>query len=238
MKLHFTILLSVLVSLAHGADHYTAGDTLFVWAKRGLNIWKSPDAKSKVLGALAFGEAIVILEKTESAFESEVLKGRPHEEPDLHLEPFRCSGYWVKIKSLTGVTGYVADPYLQKMNPQVLYDPTSPDNGMRVIQTDTIAVEPNQTEGLHALYFVRLQHPYGFYTETCFGCVDDKRTLTLPEMSIEDVMMLFSYESNNYAHVTLDINTPSLVKITVGEVCYRDIVQLPGGVQIAEECGF
>jgi hypothetical protein len=238
MKLHFTMLLSMLVSLACGADSYSVGDTLFVWAKRGLHIRSEPDAKSKVLNSLAFGDDIVVLEKSAALFESVLLKGRPHEEPELNLEPFRCKGYWVKIKSLAGLIGYVADPYLQKMDPDVLYDAASLDDGMRVLHMDTLSIEPNQTEGLDPLYHTRIHHPYGFYTETCFGCVDDRRTLTFPQLTIEDVLMLSSHETNNYADVTLDINTPELVKITVGEVCYRDIIQNADAVLIREECGF
>lgn len=107
---HFVLLLLVfagfLLPNARSIGSYKAGDQLYVWAMRGLNLRATPDAKGKKLALLPFS--------TEVTVQGESLKKLRYE--TLEIPGYTLKGYWVKVK-VDGQVGFIFDAYLSKMRP-------------------------------------------------------------------------------------------------------------------------
>lgn len=98
--------LGLVVPNAHSIGAYKAGDQLYVWAMRGLNLRATPDAKGKKITLLPFSTAVTVLGESlkKLKFETQEISG------------YTLKGHWVKVK-VDGQTGFIFDAYLSKMRP-------------------------------------------------------------------------------------------------------------------------
>lgn len=100
-------------------EFYKPGDTLWVWAKNGLNIREQPDAHSRILGNAENGGQIISLDyqNIDFPYTVEEIKKSVHGITDnekVDYPGFELTGYWAKI-NYKGVVGYVFDAYLSKL---------------------------------------------------------------------------------------------------------------------------
>jgi hypothetical protein len=100
-------------------EFYKPGDTLWVWAKNGLNIREQPDAHSKILSKAENGGQVISLEYQNIDFPYSVEEIKKRVRSTDSNEKVECpglefTGYWAKI-NYKGVVGYVFDAYLSKL---------------------------------------------------------------------------------------------------------------------------
>ncbi len=97
---------------AAAADRYKTGDDLFVFAKSGLTLRKTPDKEGEKVSTLPFGSKVNL---TDDDLESD---------PYSTKEPcgLEMTGHWVKVKS-GQKEGYLFDGYLLSFDPDAIYDP-------------------------------------------------------------------------------------------------------------------
>jgi hypothetical protein len=89
-------------------SNYKLGDTLFVWAKSGLNMRVSPAANASVIEKLQYGKQVIIADHDigKTSFSVKVFN-----EYDFVLK-----GFWVKV-NVGDKSGYVFDSYLSRLTP-------------------------------------------------------------------------------------------------------------------------
>ncbi len=123
-----TALVFFMVSSTHtdAINNYKLGDTLFVWAKNGLNIRKEPDANSPVVAKLSFGSQVLIIDEAlqTTPYLLEISKIKEldeyHQDKESISERRKSkkklvfSGFWVKIRT-NNTEGYVFDAYLSSL---------------------------------------------------------------------------------------------------------------------------
>ena len=99
-------------------DDYVAGDSLWVWARNGLNIREMPNDSAKVLGVAKNGGQVVALENQTRnwPYEIEEIKASVESRHNkvINHPSFELQGYWAKIE-YNGIIGYVFDAYLSKL---------------------------------------------------------------------------------------------------------------------------
>lgn len=99
-------------------EYYYPGDSLWVWAKGGLNIREMPNDSSKVLGRVKNGGQVIALESQDInlPYQIEEIKERAEtiNNEKINRPNFELKGYWAKIK-YKGITGYVFDACLSKL---------------------------------------------------------------------------------------------------------------------------
>jgi len=99
-------------------EYYTPGDSLWVWAKSGLNVREMPNDSSKILGRATHGSQIIMLEYQDRSlpYKIEEINGRIEiiNNENIHHPNFELNGYWARIK-YKGITGFVFDAYLSKL---------------------------------------------------------------------------------------------------------------------------
>ncbi len=99
-------------------DYYSPGDSLWVWAKGGLNIRATPNDTAKVIGRVTNGSLVIVLEDQDHnyPYTIEVIKrsAKTGDNEKGYHPNFKLNGYWAKIK-YNGTIGYVFDGYLSKL---------------------------------------------------------------------------------------------------------------------------
>lgn len=121
-KARFVLLFLVLGLPGHiySIDQYHLGDTLFVWAKNGLKLWKEPSINSKLVEILPFGNEVVVKQKTSIKFNIKVKALISGDYSNDNTEPYILYGNWVKVLNLkTGNSGFLIDQYLLKEKPLI-----------------------------------------------------------------------------------------------------------------------
>jgi len=100
-------------------NNYEAGDTLYVWAPKGVNLRKDKSEHFDKILAIKYGEKVVALESSEmydnpvlSILEIDVNKNNRIDDNDFCLK-----GKWVKVK-FGNTIGYIFDGYLSKLIPK------------------------------------------------------------------------------------------------------------------------
>jgi len=90
------------------------GDSLFVWAS-SLNMRESPSPDAKVVGKVAYGSAVVIVDDEigKVAYNYKAVDAWTSDYGEK-FAPFYLDGFWVKV-NFDGTVGYVFDGYLSKV---------------------------------------------------------------------------------------------------------------------------
>jgi Bacterial SH3 domain len=117
-KLFQVFFLLFIATQSYAIDYYKPGDTLWVWAKNGLNIRSEPNASSSVLGKIENGNKVIMLDYPEKgvSFSIEEIKKTVVEDPETGKKRqihFNLDGYWAKIQYGSQV-GFVFDAFLSR----------------------------------------------------------------------------------------------------------------------------
>ena len=98
---------------------YKIGDSLFVWAS-SLNIRETPNSQARIVGKVAFGESVRILEDSlEKVPFVYVAQKAKKMEGSEQSKAYRIKGFWVKVE-VRETVGFVFDGYLSKLPPITL----------------------------------------------------------------------------------------------------------------------
>lgn len=106
------ILLCFLLLPARAADNYALNDTLYVWARNGLNLREQPDLKGKVIKTLEPGARVIVREITEK----KLTLNSGADTSELIKEPYLLRGEWILVEIDSGRKGYLFDVYLLKFH--------------------------------------------------------------------------------------------------------------------------
>lgn len=114
-SLLFIFLLSATVAGAQfNVPTFSAGDSIFVWAKDGLSLRTEPSSKSSKKRALAYGTPGVVVES--GKYDSVTVITAATDKEGHRTSAFRIHGRWVRVHAEQD-TGYVFSGYLSEMEP-------------------------------------------------------------------------------------------------------------------------
>jgi hypothetical protein len=107
-------------------NKYAFGDSIFVWAS-SLNLRESPNPNAKILGRVAYGSTVVIVDDEigKVAIKHQAITPKTAEN-GAKYESFYLNGFWVKV-NFNGTVGYVFDGYLSKIFPVTNFKPEQND---------------------------------------------------------------------------------------------------------------
>lgn len=110
------LMLSLVLSFKLEAQvkKYAFGDSIFVWAS-SLNLRESPAPNAKIVGRVAYGSTVVIVDEEigKVAYRYQAITPKTAENRAKY-ESYNLNGFWVKVK-FDGTVGYVFDGYLSKV---------------------------------------------------------------------------------------------------------------------------
>jgi hypothetical protein len=115
----FFLLFSLFSIHSFAIDSYFSGDSLYIWAKRGLSLRKVPNLNAERIAVLPFGTCVVAqsskFSNSEDSVEVEELNA-VIDQRGKALPAYLIKGSWVKVRA-NGKEGYVFDGYLSTLAP-------------------------------------------------------------------------------------------------------------------------
>ena len=120
---------------------YSVWDTMYVWAKRGLNLRAEPNTKAKILNKIPFGTRVIILQKSNEIYFEKMVDNKNVRHLPYGYRPisYVVKGNWVKVVTATGKIGYIIDQYLLHLKPLHNSKIVSSDLNIKLLKSDTIS---------------------------------------------------------------------------------------------------
>lgn len=236
LKLSSIIILVLLaISQSYGADNYTIGDQLYVWAKSGLNLRTGPGTKFPIIRGIPFGEKVEVVDKCSQSYTFTLISSVDQNVTSSKIDAINLKGNWVKIKIDT-TTGYVIDQYLLMLDPQII-DKEMDHLYFKITSLDTTWTNPEVENGNEPDYCVVAHHDSNITGSTCFGGVEYSMGYTFIGYSIEEVLIVFGgLGLNRYDKFTIRKNWLEEVELDDGGICFWTIQAKDGKVHINIGC--
>jgi hypothetical protein len=172
-----------------GAENYKVGDTLYVWARSGLNIRTEASVRGKKLGKLEAGEALMVIETTNRAYQVRAIDSVEEDGTPLIL-----TGTWIKVKA-GQFEGYVIDTYLLKYPPNLKGGLSG---FMQSFQSEPIEEVLEYYEGCESgdstdCYSVNAVAKNGMVYSLESYYVGTDESLTIPGLTVEEGFVLLNF---------------------------------------------
>lgn len=233
-KLTFCISLIILSSIySFGADNYEVGDTLFIWSKNGLNLRSSPGINFKILEVLNFGDELHIESKTNR--NHNVIGLSETNEFGKNVDSLVFEGNWVKVKTKTGIEGYVIDQYLLSVKPNEKDKTFLYDINLEVCQVDTTSND-SKYDVNRLNYTVMKTYVKGIKSFESSGEAWGESIFLIPDYSIEEVLVLLSASFHDYANFKVLRDRKEGLVLTDNELCEFVISKEEGKIRVQIFC--
>lgn len=109
--LKFLCILTIISATLFGSD-YKEGDTLYVWARNGVNLRDTPSPTGKVIGLLLMGTKVIVKNQATKILYNYSFINKSNE--GYECDDIILHGYWMKVE-VDGVEGYVFSKLLLPM---------------------------------------------------------------------------------------------------------------------------
>jgi len=227
-----------IVSSVFSADSYHVGDTLFVWAKSGLNVRSSPSTKASIVEKIPFGDQVVIAEWCDKAYYIKVAEIiEPPAYKDEVVGPFILKGQWVKITTATGKSGFIINQYILFQEP---FDKTNAANALpnlAIIQSDTIFNENDNYNAEDIERTITTLYEDGIKAQLVISELAVDRRIEFPNLSMEEAFVMITSSWDDLSGYRIVRNWQHTVVLTdVDEVCYLSVRWVNGVVIVETGC--
>jgi len=219
---------------------FNSGDTLYVWAQKGLQLRLEPSFNSEPIELIEFGERVIAIDSKELLWdgsrleESYVIEIKSKKTQNRTYPNFRLNGNWCKVK-FEGKEGYVFDAYLSTLKTINSGErcKTYFDKNFKVI--DTILFK--ETKKGHYRGISRLVYDKGILYNGIRAENFGSETFILP-YSFEEAYLIFvsNYINKNNPYYNL-IESDSKRVFFSGEMDELTITKVNGYVIIEHEWG-
>ncbi len=234
MIIKFLIFITSLFTInLSAADNYNIGDQLYIWAKSGLKLREQADKKSKALGVLKFGEEVTVIDFTDKIYNAEIIAAAYSEYESKKIPPLTLKGKWVKIISSSGQEGYIIDEYLLKLKPNKIKEQWA--EPFILIKSDTTYRNSN-VGGEQLMYKYKSKYEYGIKSYGSMTGVGGSEIFTIPDFTLDEVIILLSASCNNYENFTIQDFGKSYVSLHDDGICEYFFSQKKGYVELTISC--
>lgn len=198
------------------------GDTLYVWAKSGLNMRESNSKESKKISAIPFGAQVVALEYSSGIEYSVVISKRrtlfENTNHPVKAPEFAIRGNWLKVK-FDNREGYVSDIYLSSLPvPKVeFFEQVMQQTGKSLefvelketpreylgrIFGQNKVIETNKTMNPESVTTLVLYKNGASYRREIWGSAGAVETIIIPEINMNEGYLLFNLMFNYEVHAS------------------------------------
>lgn len=213
------ILFCFLLLPAMAADNYALNDTLYVWARNGLNLREQPDLKGKVIKTLESGTRVIVREMTEK----KLTLNSGVDTTEFTKEPYLLKGEWILVEIDSGRKGYLFDVYLLKFPTPRLTDYV-PDDYLVYQWKSGLSIDTTWDDEFKKAGEIKYQAQEGIRFTRSIAREYGALIMEVDEFSIEDVFifyMFFHPDGNifsNFDNPVLDKNWADELNISI-EIC-------------------
>jgi len=213
------ILFCFLLLQAAAADNYSLNDTLYVWARNGLNLREQPDLKGKVIKTLQPGARVIVRAITEKklTLDSGV------DSSDYVKEPYLLKGRWILTETDSGEKGYLFDVYLLKYPAPKITD-YSPNDYLIYQWKSQISIDTTWDNEYRQSGEIKYRMREGISSTKSFRRESNPLSMEIDGFSIEDGFIFYSFFrpdeniSSDYDNLLLKKNWADELLISI-ELC-------------------
>ena len=218
MNLQKTLLILIALMTANqnawSIDHYLQGDTLFVWAKSGLNLRKEASIKGEKILTIPYG-AYIIVGKSKSFLEKGDEKAAvmfcTHFKTNKRTA-INLSGQWVEVQ-YNDSRGYIFDLYLSHFPPPEFLErgPTATMEDLEHYLQRLFGLREKDEGTENKNTIVRQRHFNRGYSVINRGHKCAQLTYLLPNISLAEILIaisngLFYNDQNRIQFVNEELN--------------------------------
>ena len=221
---------------AKAADNYAIGDTLYVWAKSGLNLRKGPSARALKNGGVMFGAYVIIEEKTKVGFNVDGVADFHQTNISRPSNPIIFYGNWVKVTTEEGSEGFVIDQYLLPIKPNIQYEADATILPLELLHSDTVYAREEITDGEGLNY--RINQSYDGDVKVCLeqGGVWSGEVYLFNGRSIEEVLVILAIPHNGFEDILVEKYWPNEIILSFEGVCEYKITKFEETVRVDILC--
>jgi hypothetical protein len=201
MKFIITFFLCLSIQAGYSIGSYKKGDKLYNWSPTKIPLYTKPNAGSKVVSVLSFEEECIVIDDDLKKTPHTVLEINPKEDAENDFKGFSLSGFWVKVKTNDGKTGYVFDAYFSKIKPGFELSTSYFDQEFKLMNAKIKKPDPKKDNAYSKSYFYKngasiIQNGTDYDISTCYF---------IPNISLEEGY--FFLKSTNHIHPSQDSET-------------------------------
>ena len=236
LKYHKFLLLGFIIFISGElgcADSYSIGDTLYVWARGGLNVRQGPTTKSPRLSTLLFGERVKVSQTSQGEFNLRAVNTQMDPKWLGKESPVILYGNWVQVELANGQLGYVVDQYLLKQRPNRRFNLDEYASPLSLMTQDTTYTRSPFSDGEALNYVIECTFEYGVKQTIEQGGVWYGSTYSFPGFTIEEVLILMFPDIAN-GNYTVTKNWPAFLAFRDDGLCDISLT-LEGDVVVMEE---
>lgn len=209
----------------------TSNSPNYVWAYSGLNLRVQPGTNQNIITKLAFGDSLLIIHETDISFNITGIKNVDSTQYYLSRHerkaPYILYGKWVKVSTYSGVIGYVVNQYLLPIPPY-----GTKTLRLKEISRDTVVIKEDgwPKTFLHKSYYGNIES-YDYINEKYY-----EERFIFPRLTMQQVFVILNSEWTDSKRIIVHQNWKDSLSFSDGGMCYYEVEQLEGYVQVVYSC--
>ncbi|MEO8239738.1 MAG: SH3 domain-containing protein [Flavobacterium sp.] len=182
MKFIITLFLCLSIQAGYSIGLYKKGDKLYNCSPSDIHLYTHPNAGSKIVSVLKFEEECTVIDDDLKKTPHTVLEISPKEEAEDDFKGFSLSGFWVKVKTNNGKTGYVFDACFSKIKPGFEFSKDYFDLKFKLIKAKIKKPDPKKDNAYSSSYLYKngasiIENGSDYDISTCYF---------IPNISLEE----------------------------------------------------
>lgn len=182
MKFIIMLFLCLSTQAGYSIGLYKKGDKLYNCNPSDINLYTHSSAGSKIVSVLKFEDYCIVIDDDLKKTPYTVIEIKPKSDSENDFKGFNLSGFWVKVKTNNGKTGYVFDAYLSKTWPGFELSESNFDLEFKLVKSKIKKPDPKKDNAYSKSYFYKNG---AFITENGSD-YDISTCYFIPNMSLEE----------------------------------------------------
>ncbi len=231
------LILPLLATYSKGSDQYEIGETLYIWAKNGMNLRAGPGTDFKIITKLGFGEELEVKEKTEKTYNVLGISGAEKiNGVTKKIDPLIFKGHWVQVLTRSGEIGYLIDQYLLSVQPEKIKEPPLYTVNLMLLSVDTIYKSPIIHDGGGLNQAIEWTFLEGIKLTDSSGGYWSETTFVFPDYTVEEALIMLSSSWMDYKNMVVLKNWKDEILISDNEICGIKVKRIGNEVRIVLSC--
>ncbi len=216
--------------------HYDTGDLMFVWAKSGYNLREEPHTNSSILSLVGFGEGLTVIERTHRNYVDKAVSYVDHSFSDDIATPYIINGHWVKVRTDSGLEGYVIDQYLLSIEPKNKSNPIEYYLNIPMVEKDVKILRELMINGDTLFTEIGYKYDHRIKSTLAHTSTGAKTTYKLLNFTIKEAFILFSSSWGNMDEYDILENKENLLIISDRNNCNIKFKNVADTVLVTFDC--
>ncbi|MBF4515576.1 SH3 domain-containing protein [Flavobacterium sp. ANB] len=186
MKFIIAFFFCISVQAIYSIGSYKKGDILYNCSGEEVKLYADSNTKSKIVTVLNAAEDCIVIDDNIKKTAHTVIEIKPKKDAEDDFKGFSLSGFWVKVKTKDGKTGYVFDAYLSKTKPGFELSKSYFDQEFKLMKSKAKKPDPKKDNAYSSSYIYK----NGASITENGSDYDSHTTYFIPNLTLEEAYFL------------------------------------------------